>query len=186
MPGEPADLQRAPIATGRELRFAITFAVLATALSLAYYFPYASGGAVDRAISAYLSAYASAIGAVVHLFDSTVRVSGQDVAGRFALRVSRDCDAMEATVLYACAVVAWPASLRLRVAGVAAGVLVILAANVVRLCTMYWIGVAWPSAFDFAHRELWPALLLVVVVVAFVAWVGWTGSHRAEAPRVSG
>jgi exosortase/archaeosortase family protein len=186
MPHDSADPESAPTATRGQLRFAITFAGLATVLSLLYYFPYASGGAVDRAMSAYLSAYASAVGAVVHLFDSTVRVSGQDVIGRFGFRVARDCDAMEAMILYGCAVVAWPASLRLRIAGVAAGIATVFAVNVVRLSTMYWIGTTWPSAFDFAHRELWPALLVVVVVVAFVAWVAWTGSYRAEATRAPG
>jgi exosortase/archaeosortase family protein len=157
----------------------VTFACLAAAVSLAYYFPYGESSVAATFLSAYLAAYAKAVGAVVMLFDSSVRVSDTDIVGRFGIRVSRDCDGMSAIIFFGSAVMAYPAKWIQRFVGIALGVLLIAFVNVVRLCSMYYIGARWPSAFDFAHLELWPLLLTGAVAGTFFAWRHWVGVEQA-------
>jgi exosortase/archaeosortase family protein len=154
------------------LRFAILFAVVAGAASLAYCFPYPAESPVQAWFATYLGAYAKTVAAVVSPLDATVRASGTDIVGRFALRVARDCDAMETDILLVAAILASPATWRQRALGVSVGVVVIAVTNVVRLSALYLIGWRWPSAFDFAHRELWPLVLIAVAFGIFVIWSG--------------
>jgi exosortase/archaeosortase family protein len=162
-------------ATGRreQLRFAVVFSVLAVAVSFAYYFPYTAGGFVDAWMSSYLRAYVRCAGAVLSRLDSSVFVSGFDVHGRFPLRVTRDCDGMQVNILFASAVLAFPASWPRRLFGLTVGCALLVVLNLVRLCTLYFIGVYCPGVFDFAHRELWPLLLVAAALTAFVVWARW-------------
>jgi exosortase H (IPTLxxWG-CTERM-specific) len=152
------------------LRFALIFAGVAAVLSFAYYFPYRSGSVPEVWLGAYLRAYARCAGAVLAHLDPTVSVSGLNLRGRFPIRISRDCDGMEVNILFASAILAFPTGYKRRLAGLGAGIAILAGANVVRLCTLYFVGVWSATAFDFAHRELWPILFIVIAVGVFATW----------------
>jgi exosortase/archaeosortase family protein len=57
------------------------------------------------------------------------------------------------------------------------GTAAITAMNLLRLCTLYYLGESWPAGFEYAHRELWPLLLIAFSLVIFVAW-----AQRSPAP----
>lgn len=173
-PGASATARAARLS---QLRFFLVFALVAGIGSLAYCYPYPPGGAVSTWFSAYLHAYARMAGAVISVFDTTANVSGQNVMGRFSLHVSKDCDAMEANILTMAAVVAFPSTWKNRAVGLLASMTVVTVANVVRLCSLYFVGLRWPGAFDFAHLELWPLILIAISLGVFVTWTGWTKSR---------
>jgi exosortase/archaeosortase family protein len=165
-----------------DVRFAVVFVSLAGVLSLVYAFPYASGGWVDRALTSYLAAYARAAGALVSVFDRDVSVSGQLILGRYPLQVVKDCDAIETKILFASAVIAFPAPWKKRLVGVAAGVLLLFVANLTRIATLYFVGVHAPKQFELVHREIWPLLLVAIALLGFFLWSSWT--RGAAAPSV--
>ena len=136
---------------------------------------------MSKWFAAYLHAYARLAGSVISVFDATAKVSGQNVMGRFSLHVSKDCDAMESNILMMAAVVAFPSTWKRRAVGLLASITVVTVANVVRLCSLYFVGLRWPSAFEFAHLELWPLLLIAISLGVFVAWTGWTKSRPVVA-----
>jgi exosortase H (IPTLxxWG-CTERM-specific) len=152
----------------------LIFASVAGALSFAYYFPYQSGSLPEVWLGAYLRTYARCAGAVPSRFDSTVSVSGLDLSGRFPIRIARDCDGLEVDILFASAILAFPASWRRRLMGLAAGIAILASANLVRLCTLYFVGVWSPRAFDFAHREGWPILFIFIALAIFAIWASAT------------
>lgn len=156
------------------------FVLLATLLSVAYHYPYRADGAVSVLLTEYLAGYARVVGWVLSCFDPAVHVIGPDVIGRFSLRVSRDCDGMSVMILLTAAVIAFPTTWRRRLAGVTAGIALVAVINVLRLCTMYYIGVWWPDAFEFAHVEAWPILLTGSVFGMFLVWKTWvSGAARS-------
>ena len=176
-PASPGGSARARSTRREQLRFFLVFALVAGIGSLAYCFPYPLGGVVSGWLSAYLHGYARLAGAAISVFDGTAKVSGQDIVGHFSLHVSKDCDAMEANILMVAAVVAFPSTWKNRAIGLLAGMSVVTIANVVRLCSLYFVGLRWPTAFDFAHLELWPLLLIAISLGVFVAWTSWTKSR---------
>lgn len=164
-----------------ERRFVLTFLAVAGGMSLAYFYPWAPEGPVEAAYTAYLRAYARTAAVAIAWFDPTVDVVGQEIIGRFGLRIIHDCDAMETNILYVASVLAFSATWRQRAAGLAAGLAAIGLANVARVCALYVVGLRWPSAFDMAHREIAPLMIVTVALGAFVGWAGWA-SGGAPAP----
>ncbi len=168
-------------ARAAERRFVLTFLAVAGGMSLAYFYPWCPGSLVDTAYSAYLRAYAKVAGTAIGWFDPTAHVVGQEIVGRFGLRIIHDCDAMETNILYVAAVLAFSATWRQRAAGLVAGLVAIGVANVVRVCALYLVGLHWPPAFDTAHREIAPIAIVTVALSAFVGWAGWA-SRGTPAP----
>jgi exosortase/archaeosortase family protein len=167
-----------------ELRFMLTFLVMAGVLFSAYSFPYAQGGWAQRFSDSYLRAYAHMAGSVLGLFERGVAVSGQDITGRYSLRIIRGCDAVDAQILLAAAVLASHTySWRWRIAGAVAGLSFITVANVLRICSLYYVGTFLPGYFDFFHHEFWPLILIVIAAGAFVFWskVGHGGGRVERA-----
>src|SRR5260221_7115788 len=99
------------------LRFAIAYAALATVLFSVYAFPFELFGARADWLSGYLAAYARMAGTVLHWFESGIVVSGTLIEGRFSLQIVRNCDAIEINILFASAVLAFPAPIKRRLLG---------------------------------------------------------------------
>jgi exosortase H (IPTLxxWG-CTERM-specific) len=173
------------LAEGRrpEVVFMLRFAGIAGLLCALYAFPYGAESGVREWFESYLAAYASAAGTVLHAFDPAVRVSGADIAGRFSLRIVKDCDAMDVNILFAAAVLSFPASWSRRALGLSIGVAAILVANISRICALYFIGVSVPGAFEFAHRDLFPLLLVLLATAVFLPWAR---AARGPEPAPSG
>lgn len=166
-----------------EVAFMLRFTGIAGASCALYAFPYGTESPVRQWFDGYLAAYASAAGTMLHLFDPAVRVSGADIAGRFSLRIVKDCDAMDVNILFVAAVLSFPATWARRALGLGVGVAAILAANISRICALYFIGVSAPTAFEFAHRDLFPLLLVLLATAVFLPWAR---SARGPEPAPSG
>jgi len=181
MTAEPsASSDNAGAASGRpEVTFLLRFAVVSAVLCSLYAFPYSPDAGIHGFITRYLAAYAEAAGAVVRLFDPGARVSGAEIFGRFSLRIVKDCDAMDVNILLVAAVLSFPASWPRRILGVITGLAVVMLANLSRICALYFIGFSAPRTFEFAHRELFP-LLLVLLAGGF--FLKWARSVRASEP----
>jgi len=163
---------------GAALRFVARFGALSAVLLGFYYFPYADTGAVKPWIDLYLHGYAASAGYVLRVFEPGVRVLGQEIVGRYGLRIVKTCDAMDVTILVVSALVAWPFPWRRRAIAILIAVAALYLVNIVRICSLYCIGARFPSLFETAHLDVWPAILLVFAVGLFLSLV-------ARGPRPS-
>lgn len=176
-----ADLRQAPTLPRLGLRFAISYLVLAGVLFSIYGFPFELFGARTDWLSGYLEAYARLAGAVLHWFDRAVAVTGSRIDGRFSLQIVRNCDAIEINILFASAVLAFPAPLKRRMLGALVGLALLVGANVLRICLLYYLGVEHPAWFEPAHEELLPLLLVGLAALIFL---GFARSVRPEHARL--
>jgi exosortase H (IPTLxxWG-CTERM-specific) len=99
----------------------------------------------------------------------------------FAVDVKNGCNGLEAVIILAAAVVAFPATLRQRLIGLAAGFIVIEVLNLVRVVSLYWLGVHRPAIFELFHAAVWQTALILVAVGLFVSWS--RGIAKATAGR---
>jgi len=90
------------------------------------------------------------------------------------MAIRRGCDAVEPTWLYCAAVLAFPAPFFRKFLGVLAGIILLQALNLVRIVTLYWIGIHLPAFFNSAHMEIWPTIFIITAITLFVGWKGWT------------
>lgn len=150
------------------IRFALTYAAIAGVLFSIYGFPFELFGAKTDWLSHYLEAYAQLAGGVLHLFDPQVSVSGSRIDGRFALQIVRNCDAIEINILFASAVLAFPAPLLRRGVVLLRGLLILVALNVARITCLYFVGVYSAGWFAVAHEEVLPLVMVAVTAGLFL------------------
>lgn len=156
-----------------QLRFALTFVAVAATLFALYSFPYQESGISERWFRAYLAGYARLAGTVLAVFDPQVKVEGTVIDGRFTLNIVKSCDAMEASLLFVAAILAWPGRWRRKALAIGVGVGGLALLNVARICSLYAVGVHLPSTFELFHIEVWPSLLILATIANFVFWARW-------------
>ncbi len=169
----------------RSGRFAVKFASVAAAGFGLYCFPYASDGPVEEFFRAYLSLYARIAGAVLRLFEPSVTVVGSVIVGRSSLEIVKNCDAMEVIILFGAALFAMGGPSRRSAAALAAGIAILVALNILRICSLYFLAIHWPSAFEVVHLEVWPLLLIAFAVGVFAIGARWVGVEDARRQRAA-
>jgi exosortase H (IPTLxxWG-CTERM-specific) len=116
-------------------------------------------------------AIARATGFVLRVFGTKVQVAGAVVSSSaFSMEVIAACTGVYATIIYLAAVLAFPCRLSRKVLGVAFGVPTILAVNMVRMVSLFYIGMALPQHFEVAHLFFWQALMIIAAVLTWLFW----------------
>lgn len=90
--------------------------------------------------------------------------------GGFSYQIVMPCTGLLPAALLAAAILCAGASLRARVWAAALGALAVLVLNLVRLVSLFYIGVRHPEAFGFAHSVLWQGVTLVFPIAFFLGW----------------
>ncbi|MEO8036276.1 MAG: exosortase H [Acidobacteriota bacterium] len=100
----------------------------------------------------------------------------------FALDVHNGCNGVEAMMVLAAAMLAFPATLRSRMAGLLAGTVAIQLLNLVRVSTLVWLGEHHRQFFDFVHVGVWQSIVILAAVSMFVLW-SWKFAEKPVAIR---
>ena len=120
--------------------------------------------------------------AVLRTLGEPARSVGTQIHGKgFAVDVKNGCNGVEAMLILVAAVLAFPASWRQRLAGIAIGVAVIQILNLVRVVSLFWLGVHRPDIFETFHTAVWQTILILVAVVVFLLWSRRVGNREARA-----
>jgi exosortase/archaeosortase family protein len=164
---DPASLRR------EQARFVIGFVVIAGVLLGLYAFPYAELGLPETWFTAYLSAYARLVGGLLRIFEPGVRVEDTVITGRYSLRIVKTCDAMDANILFAAAVLAVAGSWSRKSIALGLGLVALVSLNIIRICSLYYAGIFAPYAFAVLHEEIWPAVLVAFAAGEFLLWARW-------------
>ena len=150
------------------LRFALGFGVLAVASELVYY-----GVALESQLfQDYLRTLARVSGRILSWLTDGVTVNGKVISSPlFSVEIARGCDAYRLCALLASAVIAFPASWRLKAWGIGLGLLWLNLLNFVRIVGLFFIGGLWHSQFQISHEVYFPIFLIAMTVAAWLLWV---------------
>ena len=108
-----------------------------------------------------------------------VQIRGTNLgSGAFVVDVSPACSAAVPMMIYMSAVLAYPASRRAKLLGAVIGFGVIYAVNLVRVVSLFLIGLLASQYFHDTHVYVAQAL---VVCIAVATWLFWAGRF-ADAP----
>lgn len=134
---------------------------------------------------AYLELNARVSGAVLNLLGEGVTVNGPNIiAATHMLSILRGCDAIEPTALLVAGVLAFPATWRRRLAGVVIGVLTLAALNLVRIITLYYIGLHAPKLFEVFHVDVWQIAFIFAAMLLWMVWA-WRAIPSVEATNTA-
>ena len=125
----------------------------------------------DRVLYGYLEANAWLAHAILRGLGQPVRVSEVTIASpQFTMTLRRGCDAVEPTWLLGAAMLSFPAPVPHKFRGMLAAIILLQGLNLVRIVTLYWVGIHLPAFFNSAHLEVWPTLFIVVAIAVFIGW----------------
>ncbi|QEA12620.1 exosortase H [Comamonas flocculans] len=125
---------------------------------------------------------------LVTWFDASAAAQGKvlwNTATGFGVSIEPGCNGIEACIVLAAAILAFPAPWRSKLRGLLIGSVAVQALNVVRVISLFYIGQWNTAAFNFAHEFLWQALIMLDVLVVWLLWVRTTtraGAQEGDGP----
>jgi exosortase H (IPTLxxWG-CTERM-specific) len=116
---------------------------------------------------------------ILSLFGYQMTADGKSLSSpEFSLNVGKGCDGLEPTALFVAAVLAFAAPLALKLPALAIGVPLLAALNLVRIVSLFLVGIYYPDLFHVMHVDVWQVLYIVVGIAFFGLWLLWATSGR--------
>jgi exosortase H (IPTLxxWG-CTERM-specific) len=109
-------------------------------------------------------------------FDADVSAAGRIIrshATGFAIAIEAGCNGVEAALVLVAAILAWSATWRQRLIGIAAGLTAIQALNVVRVISLFYLGQWREDVFQWAHLYVWQMLIMLDAMIVWLLWHNW-------------
>ncbi len=164
-----------PEQRGSSRRFLLLFGLFL----LVFYFLLAARPVDAHVVVPFTAAIARVSGSLLRLLGESVTVSGTVISSKtFSVNIENGCNGVETALLLAAAILAFPAGWGARAAGFIAGFAAVQVVNLVRVASLFWIGVHRPSLFGSAHTLVWQTAVVLFGVGFFVVWANRVAKRR--------
>jgi exosortase H (IPTLxxWG-CTERM-specific) len=139
---------------------------------------------VDEAvITPYTTLIARMSGFVLRLLGENATVNGCVVSSpRFAVTIFNGCNGLITSLILISGVLAFPARWSAKAIGVVGGLITIQVINLVRIVSLFYIGVFFPEHFNDAHIFVWQSLVILAGISLWIVWVQLFAQPRGEKP----
>jgi len=137
---------------------------------------------VDKGlIPSYLRGWAEVSASVLNVFGENARVYDSSISSnRFSVNIKKGCDAIQPTILFICAVLASPVALKPKIPGLILGLAFLMLMNLVRVLSLFYVGIYWNAAFEIMHHDVWQAVFIILSILAWGAWALWAVRKTIE------
>ncbi|MDO3388102.1 exosortase H [Gilvimarinus sp. SDUM040013] len=127
------------------------------------------------------SGLAQASAFFIQLFGRELAVQGIVMVDRltgFAVQIAAGCNGIEAMILLVAAIVAFPAPWRYRLVGLVFGLVSVQALNLVRIVSLFYLGIWHKPSFEWAHLYIWQALIMLDTLLVWMLWIRYIPKTR--------
>ncbi len=90
-----------------------------------------------------------------------------------SLDVKFGCNGLEAVMIYAVAIVSYPAGWRQKLKGLAAGFVVIQVVNILRIVALGYAGVHMRRVFEVVHLYIAQGMMIAVALATFIIYLNY-------------
>ena len=158
-----------------ETRFLILFLVI-----LSISFTVVALKPVDQAfVVPFTTMVANVSGHLLMLFGEDMTVNGcQLTSPRFAVTIYNGCNGLITSLIFISGVLAFPARWSAKILGSIGGLLVIQAINLVRIISLFFIGIYLPDLFNSSHIFIWQSIVILFGVGLWMLWADRFASPR--------
>ncbi len=141
----------------------------------------------DGFVEPYTSLVARMSGGVLGAFGENVTVEGCLVRSpRFAVTIYNGCNGLITSIIFIAGVLAFPAGPAAKIIGILGGLVVIQVINLVRIISLFYIGVFLPEMFDSSHLVIWQSVVILSGVALWIVWATRLASPREPGPDEGG
>ena len=111
---------------------------------------------------------------ILNLFGEDAKaIDTQIISNRYSVNIKHGCDAIEPIALFVAAVLAFPSRFRAKFPGLLIGTFVLTLMNLVRIISLFYVGIYWNSAFETMHIDVWQPAFIVLSLFFWVVWALW-------------
>lgn len=112
---------------------------------------------------------------LIHLLGGGSTLSGATLesGGSAVLTVVPLCTAFDYVWFLIATITAFPARPARKVLGAVVGIAALLILNVLRVSSLFWVGIRFPQHFAIVHEQVWALLLNCSTISLVVAWLVW-------------
>ncbi|MDA1348193.1 MAG: archaeosortase/exosortase family protein [Chloroflexi bacterium] len=119
----------------------------------------------------FLTMHAVVTGQMLRMFGVNVDTTGTILANdRVAFTIISECTAVAPIIIYGAGVLAFPAGWRAKAVGLSAGAAALVIVNFVRITSLFFIGMYYPSALDVFHLIVWQSVMIILAVGVLFVW----------------
>jgi exosortase H (IPTLxxWG-CTERM-specific) len=128
---------------------------------------------VDATIVApYTSFVARVSGMLLRFIGEPTTVSGCVVSSpRFAVTIYNGCNGLITSLIFISGVLAFPARWLAKTVGIVGGLFAIQIINLIRIVSLFYIGIYFPAHFNDAHIVIWQSLVITAGIALWLIWV---------------
>ncbi|MCH7872160.1 MAG: exosortase H [Planctomycetes bacterium] len=152
------------------LGFVVLFAAFMGAFYGVTMIPYMEQNILPR----YMEFNASASVMILNVFGEGATASGTAVrSARYSVDIRHGCDAIEPSMLFLSAVLAFPARFMTKLPGLLVGTIVLAIINLIRIVTLFYTGIHYPKWFDRMHEDVWQTAFILFSLTFWIVWALW-------------
>ena len=119
-----------------------------------------------------LNMYAFLAAKVISLFGTDISTDGHIMqSDSFSMNVATGCDGIEPMGYFLCAVLAFPVAFKYKWRGIALGIGILFLLNLIRVISLYYVGIHWESVFEFFHIGVWQILMIAAGGIIWLYWI---------------
>ncbi len=116
--------------------------------------------------------YALVSGMFLSLIGYATEVSGDLIySSQFSVGIKKGCDAAEPMAIFIAGVVAFPALIKKKLIGLGIGLFILFLLNIIRIATLYIVGIHYPDLFESMHLAVWQVIFILVAIVLWFLWL---------------
>lgn len=133
----------------------------------------------DSFVLPYTTLIAKGAGNILSLLGEDITINGCVLRSpRFAVTIYNGCNGLITSLIFISGVLAFPATWSAKILGVVGGLLAIQVINMIRIISLFYIGIYLPELFNSSHIFIWQSLVILAGVTLWIIW-----AHLFTAPK---
>jgi exosortase/archaeosortase family protein len=159
----------------RAIKFTVSFSFLIVLFYLVWFSAIYNNSIGPRitAFNAFLSSkILNILGLGTNQIDNTI------YSEAFSIGVSKGCDGIEAMAVFTSALLSYPLPGIHKIRGFATGIFLLFGLNLIRIISLFLIGLYFPSLFELIHKEIWPVAFILAALGMWGALIYWSTKEQ--------
>jgi len=135
-------------------------------------------------VAPYTATVAKVSGEILRVLGEEMTIDGCLLRSpKFAVTIYNGCNGLITSIIFLAGVLAFPARPVAKIIGVIGGLLTIQVINLVRILSLYYVGVFRPEWFNASHIVVWQS---IVILSGVALWVFWATRFASPNPSPHG
>lgn len=148
-------------------------------IMIAYYWMYNQDFFNNYINKPVLKFYAILGSGLLNIFGFGTTVSESFVSNPdFSLNIGKGCDAISPTILILAAILTFPIAFKLKIRGLIIAPIAIMILNLIRIASLFLIGLYAPDFFEIMHVEIWQTVFIIFCLVGWLYWLIWANKQQ--------